>query len=305
MKGKLQLLIALLALVMLLMLQASIKAQDATPPKDPEAVYRAAYAAQNAGDVEASMALFAENAVSIALPPPPGTNGVFIGKAAIREVTAEFVTRHPQIEFVDFQVNGDTLSFTLLLVEDVFREIGVFPIKFSGVAVVQDGLIQSDTWIMDKDSLARLDAAITLQANKAATRRNYEELWSQGNLAVADEITDPEVLDHHSGETGTEGLKQIITLMRQAFPDLKVTINHLVAEGDLVVADVTFDEGVYKGGLQAIFGIPDSAIGKSVKIQAIDVYRFKDGKIVEAWGLSDQMNWYKQLGVELATPDAK
>jgi len=49
-----------------------------------------------------------------------------------------------------------------------------------------------------------------------------------------------------------------------------------------------------------MFGVPDNAIGKSVKIQAIDVYRFKDGKIVEAWGLSDELNWYKQLGVALA-----
>jgi len=118
---------------------------------------------------------------------------------------------------------------------------------------------------------------------------------------VADEITDPKVVDHHSGDTGTAGLKQVITLMRKAFPNLKVTINNLVAEGDLVVADVTFDEGVYKGGLPEAFGVPDSAIGKSVKIQAMDVYRFKDGKIVEAWGLSDQTNWYKQLGVALTS----
>lgn len=104
---------------------------------------------------------------------------------------------------------------------------------------------------------------------------------------MADEITDPKMIDHHSGDTGAAGLKQIVTSMHKAFPDLKVTVNNLIAEGDLVVADVTFDEGIYKGGLPAAFGVPDSAIGKSVKIQAIDVYRFKDGKIVEAWDLAD------------------
>lgn len=67
---------------------------------------------------------------------------------------------------------------------------------------------------------------------------------------MADEITDPKMIDHHSGDTGAAGLKQIVTSMHKAFPDLKVTVNNLIAEGDLVVADVTFDEGIYKGGRQ-------------------------------------------------------
>ncbi|MCE7981657.1 MAG: hypothetical protein DYG89_10725 [Caldilinea sp. CFX5] len=241
MKRKIRCLMPCLLLVILLALPSATKAQETPPPQDPEAVYRAAYAAQNAGDVEASMAFFAESAVSIALPPPPGTTGVFIGKDAIRAATADFVTRSPQIEFVDFQVNGDTVSFTLLLVEDVFRELGVFPIKFSGVAVIQDGLIQSDTWIMDKDSLGRLEAAITLANNKAIIRQAYDQIFSEGKLELLDEVIAADAIDHGFPELrGVEAFKGPIAGMRAAFPDLQAKAEFIIAEGDMVMALATF-----------------------------------------------------------------
>jgi predicted ester cyclase/ketosteroid isomerase-like protein len=290
-------LIGLLALY--IPIHAQTKAPTTTNPQDVEAIYRAQYEAINAGDVEASLALLSEDMISISLPPPPGIDPILHGKAALRKENALLISRHAHIEFTEFHVNGKTVNFRSVATDDDLKRLGVGYLDISGTAVVQNGLVVAETSLISKESLARLEAAIALDANKTAIRRNYEELWSKGNLAVADEITDSKVIDHHSGDTGTAGLKQIVTLMRKAFPALKVTINNLVADGDLVVADVTFDEGVYKGGLPEAFGVPDSAIGKSVKLQAIDVYRFKKGKIVEAWGLSDQLNWYKQLGVTL------
>src|SRR5687768_2130138 len=80
--------------------------QPAAPPTDPESVYRAEYEAQNAGDASASR--FAENVVNITLPPPPGSNGVFIGWEAIHKITEEVVAAHADVQFANFQVNGDT-----------------------------------------------------------------------------------------------------------------------------------------------------------------------------------------------------
>lgn len=298
--------LALLALLGLLALYTPARAQDkpktTTNSQDVEAIYRAQYEAINAGDVEGSLTLLSDDMISIALPPPPGIDPILHGKAALRKENASLIAAHTHIEFTEFHVNGETVNFRSVATDDNLKSLGVGYLEFSGTAIVQNGLVIAETSLASKESVARLEAAIALDANKTAIRRNYEELWSKGNLAVADEITDPKVIDHHSGDTGTAGLKQVITLMRKAFPDLKVTVNNLVAEGDLVMANVTFDEGAYKGGLPEAFGVPDSAIGKNVKIQAMDVYRFKDGKIVEAWGLSDQMDWYKQLGVALASP---
>lgn len=297
MKQKAYGLLALLALLTLVMPPATIKAQDPTPPKDPEAIYRAAYAAQNAGDVEASMAFFAEGAVSIALPPPPGTNGVFIGKSAIRATTADFVTRHPQIEFLDVQVNGENVSFTLLLVEDVFREIGVFPIKFSGVAVIQDGLIQSDTWIMDKESQSRLEAAITLENNKAILRRAYEQIFSEGKLELLDEDIAPDAVDHGFPELrGVEAFKGPMAGLRAAFPDLQAKPELIIAEGDMVMALATFT-----GTHQAEFlGIP--ATGKQITWSHVDINRIQDGKVVEAWHIGVPGAILEALGAQLTPP---
>lgn len=275
--------------------------QTSNQAPDAEAVIRSSVGALNSGDVEGALKFVADDVVAVFIPAPPGFQSA-MDKKMLTAWWKTFASHHGRAEITELHAFGDKVVYNTNITEDSFTALGVPIMVGNFVALVQDDLIHSFSITFTKASQATLGIAIGRETNKAAIRRNYEELWSKGNLAVADEITDPKVIDHHSGDTGTAGLKQVITLLRKAFPDLKVTINNLVAEGDLVVADVTFDEGVYKGGLPAAFGVPNSAIGKSVKIQAMDVYRFKDGKIVEAWGLSDQLNWYKQLGVALAPP---
>src|SRR6266498_4944915 len=81
---------------------------------------------------------------------------------------------------------------------------------------------------------------MTLEQNKAVIRRFYEEVWNQGHLDVADEIFAPNYVRHDlrpgTAPPGPEGQKIIANLFRSAFPDLHMTIEFLVAEGDLVVA---------------------------------------------------------------------
>src|SRR4028118_614981 len=74
----------------------------------------------------------------------------------------------------------------------------------------------------------------TEERNKAGFRRMYEEGLNQGNLAVAEEVIDPECLDHEAhpgGDRGPESMRSLITMLRTAFPDLHFEIHELVAEG--------------------------------------------------------------------------
>ena len=70
--------------------------------------------------------------------------------------------------------------------------------------------------------------AMSIEHNKAAALRWSEELWSRGNLAVADELIDPDYLRHDPGDPfparGPEDVKRIVTMLRSMFPDFHVTV---------------------------------------------------------------------------------
>jgi predicted ester cyclase len=130
---------------------------------------------------------------------------------------------------------------------------------------------------------------------RAVADRFYGDVLTDGKLEVIDEITDPEFVERQQVPPGIEpnreGLKQFVTMFRSAFPDLKATVVASAAEGDelWVQAEVT---GTHQGELG---GIP--ATGKKVKVLMFDRVRFKDGKAIEHWGLTDDMGMMTQLGV--------
>ncbi len=89
----------------------------------------------------------------------------------------------------------------------------------------------------------------TEAANKAQFRRAYEELLNQGILAVADELIAPDFLNHEAPpgrNRGPESMRQLTTMLRTAFPDLRFTIEELVAEGDTVAGRLTMS-GTHQG----------------------------------------------------------
>ena len=141
-----------------------------------------------------------------------------------------------------------------------------------------------------------------LETNKTVARRLLEEVWNKGNLAVLNEII---AKDHVSRGPGTlpgllagpDGTKQLVTVYRNAFPDVRFTIDEQIAEGDQVVTRWTAD-GTHKGELQ---GIP--ATGKSSTVTGIAVDRIVNGKIAESWGIFDQFGMMQQLGV-IPMPEA-
>jgi steroid delta-isomerase-like uncharacterized protein len=131
------------------------------------------------------------------------------------------------------------------------------------------------------------------QTNKALVQRFYQEVFTQGQIMVADEICSAHYVDHDpTNPAGTlAGLKQTALEMRRAFPDVRWTVDDLIAEGDKIAARVTM-HGTQQGDLM---GIP--ATGRSVTANNFDIIRFEDGKVVEHWGLFDSLGMLQQLGV--------
>ncbi len=131
------------------------------------------------------------------------------------------------------------------------------------------------------------------QENKALIRRAIEEVYNQGNLATIDELVASDFVMHApSGDIpGPAGAKQFVTMLREAFPDLHLTIEDQVADGDRVVTRWT-SEGTHLGEFQ---GIPPT--GKHGTMTGIDIDRVVDGKVVECWVNEDDLGLLQQLGV--------
>jgi steroid delta-isomerase-like uncharacterized protein len=139
------------------------------------------------------------------------------------------------------------------------------------------------------------------ETNKTLSRRFLEEVWNKGNLAVLNEIIAKDHINSGPGTlpglpTGPEGSKQLVTVYRNAFPDVHFTIDEQIAEGDKVVTRWTA-HGTHQGEL---VGIP--ATGKSSTVTGINVDRVVNGKIAESWGIFDQFGMMQQLGV-IPTPE--
>jgi steroid delta-isomerase-like uncharacterized protein len=106
--------------------------------------------------------------------------------------------------------------------------------------------------------------------NKALLRRFYEELWSQGDLEAIPELVAENFVDHHplpGAPPGREGLAALVTTWRTAFPDMRETVEDLIAEGDKVVGRFTM-RGTHGG---EFMGVPPT--GRSVAMSGIDIVR--------------------------------
>ena len=135
---------------------------------------------------------------------------------------------------------------------------------------------------------------IAVEENKALMRRFYEEVLNKGNVNAADEFIARDVVNHSPlpGELpGLEGTKQGFAMMLKSFPDIHITVEDILAEGDKVVTRSTW-RGTHKG---QFMGIPPT--NKPVTVAIITIDRISSGKIVEHWDVADQMAMMQQLGV--------
>ena len=138
------------------------------------------------------------------------------------------------------------------------------------------------------------------EKNKAIARRYYDEIMNQGKLEVIDELMSPDFLftipTHPDPYHGPDGFKNLVTMLRGAFPDVHLSVEHLLAEGDTVVGHWK-GSGTHTGGpLHTVMGdIPPS--GKHFVIDGMSWLRIVDGKIVESLANEDTLGLLMQICV--------
>jgi predicted ester cyclase len=133
----------------------------------------------------------------------------------------------------------------------------------------------------------------TMQTNKDIVTRFNLEFIQGGDNSVFDEIVHPEFINHTvpAGAKGgdKQGTFDFIQIMRQAFPDLRVEILMMVAEGDLVTTHKAF-HATHLGNWMGI-----GATGRTISFRVMDIIRVKDGKATEHWSVRDNMALYQQI----------
>jgi steroid delta-isomerase-like uncharacterized protein len=138
-------------------------------------------------------------------------------------------------------------------------------------------------------------AAIDLATKNKAVAQKTVDAMNTGNLALLDSAFIPNFVEHTPDPMieakGIEGLKEGYSMMRTAFPDVKIEVLSMVAEGDKVMIHQTFI-----GTNTAAWG-PMPATGKAVKADGVDIFTLKDGKITEHWAVYDAMKMMEQMGL--------
>ena len=133
------------------------------------------------------------------------------------------------------------------------------------------------------------------EENVSKIRRVVEEFYNQGNLGLADELFAPDYIRHDPATSdvgrGPNGARQVATRYRTAFPDLHLTIEDTLSDGDRVVARWG-STGTHRGDLQGI-----APTGKRMQITGLTIVRFTNGKITEEWVNWDTLGMLRQLGV--------
>jgi steroid delta-isomerase-like uncharacterized protein len=137
------------------------------------------------------------------------------------------------------------------------------------------------------------------------SRRLLEECFNDGNLALADDLVAADAVNHDPAEPahmrslrGPEVLKRTVQMYRAAFPDVKITIDDVIAADDKVVLR-WHSEGTHRGELEGL--APTGARGS---VTGISIDHWKDGKVVESWTEWDNLGLARQLGAAPAEGSA-
>jgi steroid delta-isomerase-like uncharacterized protein len=128
------------------------------------------------------------------------------------------------------------------------------------------------------------------EQNKELIRRFYEELVNQRKVELTEELISFDFDDHAARGSGLENFKTLYAIMLRIFPDIQAKIEDLIEEGDRVAARVEFtatQAGTFRGFPPA---------NRRVSFSGMDMFRFKDGKIVERWAQRDFLGMLEKLG---------
>ena len=133
-----------------------------------------------------------------------------------------------------------------------------------------------------------------MKTNEELFRIFIDEGFSKGDISVFDKYVSPNFIENQSGFTppNAEGVKKSITSIHRAFPDFSLTIEDMIMKDDMIWRRMT-GRGTHKGQ----FG-PLPPTGKKFEITVIDIMKFKDGELVEHWGVPDRLGLMEQLGMK-------
>ena len=130
-----------------------------------------------------------------------------------------------------------------------------------------------------------------------ASRRLLEQTFNDGNLELIDQLVAPDAVNHDPATPaqmrelrGPEVFKRTVSMYRAAFPDVRITVDDVIAADDKVVLR-WHSEGTHRGELEGL-----APTGARASVTGIGIDRWKDGKIVEAWTEWDNLGLARQLG---------
>jgi steroid delta-isomerase-like uncharacterized protein len=138
--------------------------------------------------------------------------------------------------------------------------------------------------------------------NKALVRRYYEDMWNRWDFGLADELLGEAIEFRGSlgiSVQGREGFREYMRSVRRAFPDFHNHIEDLIAEGDQVVARLTYT-GTHHG---EVFGIHRT--GRQVSYAGVAIFRIAEGRITRGWVLGDVNGLVRQLKADGAEEPSK
>lgn len=136
-----------------------------------------------------------------------------------------------------------------------------------------------------------------LEENKQLVRRWFDEVWNNGRADAIEEMFDENGIAHGLSDdpanpiTGPKGYRPFYNVLRQAFPNMKVVIEDMIAEGDKVTARCSV-HGKHEGD-----GLGIAATQSPIDFTGITIVRIANGKIVEAWNNFDFARMNKQVGL--------
>jgi steroid delta-isomerase-like uncharacterized protein len=133
---------------------------------------------------------------------------------------------------------------------------------------------------------------------KDAYRRIIDAI-SRGDADGLDELIAPDVVDHNpipDQAPGRDGFKQWMAAARTAFPDMRGTVEDVIAEGDRVAARMTW-HGTHRGAFMGV-----GPTGKRISFSAFHLVRFSQDRAVEWWGTADLLGALRQLGATVSAP---
>jgi steroid delta-isomerase-like uncharacterized protein len=130
------------------------------------------------------------------------------------------------------------------------------------------------------------------EENKALSRRAWEEIVNQKNLDAIDEIFTPDCLWHQPDQDlqGPEAAKEFVGMYLSAFPDTRVSVEDMIAEGDRVVTRVRL-RGTHQAELMGI-----APTERQIEVKGVTIHRIEGDKIVEQWQFHDDLGLMRQLG---------